>query len=67
MRTLLTSEEIKVILSKNKYWEEVSKRDYRVQLHHELEDIIHAYGIRLLHILADYAKVLEEQQQKVKA
>ena len=63
MRTLLTSEEIKVILSKNKYWEEVSKRDYRVQLLHELSDIIHAYGIRLLPILADYAKELEEQQE----
>ena len=67
MRTLLTSEEIKVILSKNKYWEEVSKRADKDQLLNELADIIHAYGIRLLPILADYAKELEKQQQEIKA
>jgi hypothetical protein len=55
----LTDKEIKTILSKNVYWQEVAQRDDKRPLRHELRDLVAELGTKLLGIVAEYAEQRE--------
>lgn len=63
---LLTDADIQLILSKNLYWDEVSKRDNPDNiLHHETHEIACELGPKILCVLAEYAK--SEKDRKTQA
>lgn len=63
IKSLLSEEEARAILSMNLYWEEVAKRDDQSPLLNELINIINRLGIKTLWVLADYAKAQKAKEE----
>jgi len=67
VKNLLTKKEVSDIINMNHYWEEVSKRDDISPLQHELGQIVRMLGVnKILQVLADYAIVQKENEDKHK-
>lgn len=63
---ILTKDEAKAIGSMSRYWDEVEKREDSTPLGRELDLIVSRLGIRILWIVADYAKKVETQTEDEK-
>lgn len=61
---LLTEREVAGVLSCNIYWEEVSRRKNQSPLWRELDDLVERIGVKILFIVADYAKRQKEMEKK---
>jgi hypothetical protein len=54
--SIMTEDQIRVTLSKAKYWNEVIKRENTDILQEELLDEVRRLGVSILFILEDYAE-----------
>lgn len=65
---ILSKHDITSLKSMGMYWEEVSKRDGDIWiiLESELRDVIRHLGTRILWIILDYIRLLEEKDGKTK-
>jgi len=62
MKKILSDGEVSGVLSMNKYWEEVSERENQSPLDNELNMIVRRLGIKILFIIAEYAKLQREEK-----
>lgn len=64
MKKILSDGEVSGVLSMNKYWEEVSERENQSPLDNELNMIVRRLGVRILFIIAEYAKLQKEEEKE---
>lgn len=60
MNNILMEDEVNKILSMNKYWEKVAKRDDKSPLFNEVYILNNMLKFRVLPIVAEYAKKQKE-------
>lgn len=63
MNNLLNENDLRTILSKNIYWQEASRRSNAGEiLRAEFNELLREMGLKLLWVIADYAKAQKANQ-----